>query len=93
MRTALPTSPPWRNESAIVNLDDASGPGTHWVCYKKRDNRVFYFDGYGNLRPPLELMQYFTPTADVSYNYERRQPVNTVVCGHLCLDFLTDTVQ
>ena len=56
MRDALPSTSPWENESAIVNLDDASGPGTHWVCYKKRGDRVMYFDGFGNLRPPIELI-------------------------------------
>ncbi|XP_034944924.1 uncharacterized protein [Chelonus insularis] len=33
----LPKSSPWKNESAIINLDDKTGPGTHWVAYKKRD--------------------------------------------------------
>ena len=91
MRNALPKRP-WKHENAIVNLDDDSGPGTHWVCYKKRGDRVFYFDGYGNLRPPIELMRYFT-TADVRYNYERKQAVNTVICGHLCLEFLSSSDQ
>jgi len=59
MRDALPISGAHRNESGIVNLDDAMGPGTHWVAYAKRNNRVMYFDGFGNLRPPKELMQYF----------------------------------
>ena len=93
MRNALPDTAPWKNESVIVNLDDESGPGTHCVCYKKRGNRVHYFDGFGNLRPPLELMQYFGDTADVRYNYERKQPPNTVICGHLCLDFLSSSDQ
>ncbi|KYN40000.1 hypothetical protein ALC56_05608 [Trachymyrmex septentrionalis] len=54
MRNALPTSGAHRNESGIVNLD-ATGPGTHWVAYAKRNNRVVYFDSFGNLRPPKEL--------------------------------------
>jgi hypothetical protein len=88
MRDALPRHP-WKNESAIVNLDNTSGPGTHWVCYKKRSNKVQYFDGYGNLRPPVELAQYFGPSVDIRYNYTREQPSNTVICGHLCLNFLS----
>jgi hypothetical protein len=24
-----------KNESMIINLDNSSGPGTHWVCSKK----------------------------------------------------------
>jgi len=54
MRTdnALPISDARRNESGIVNLDDARSTGTHWVAYAKRDNHVIYFDSFGNLRPP-----------------------------------------
>jgi len=57
MRDALPISGARRNESGIVNLDDAVG--THWVAYAKRNNRVIYFDSFGNLRPPKELVRYF----------------------------------
>ena len=93
MRDSLPRSP-WENESAIVNLDDATGPGTHWVCYKKRGDGVTYFDGFGNLRPPVELIRYFgSYVNDVRYNYARKQPPDTVICGHLCLDFLTSNDQ
>lgn len=24
----------------------------HWVCYKKVDDTVYYFDSFGHLRPP-----------------------------------------
>lgn len=92
MRNALPTTPPWKNESVIVNLHNESGTGKQWVCYKKRDNLVQYFDGYF-CSPPLEVMQYFGGTADDRYNYERKQPANTVICGHLCLEFLSSSDQ
>jgi len=42
MRNTLLTSGAHRNESGIVNLDNATRPGTHWVAYTKRNNRVVY---------------------------------------------------
>ncbi|KAG5332831.1 SETMR methyltransferase, partial [Acromyrmex charruanus] len=54
MRDTLPMNGAHRNESGIVNLDDATGPGIHWVAYAKRNN-----DSFGNLRPPKELLRYF----------------------------------
>jgi len=57
MRTTLPKGVR-RNESGIVNLDNAEGPGTHWVAYAKRGNRAIYFNSFGNLRPPKELVRY-----------------------------------
>ena len=91
MRDKLPKSPK-KNETAIVNLDTSYGPGTHWTAYKKIGNRIWYFDSFGNLRPPPELVKYFGPRADIKYNYEREQSFNSVVCGHLCLQFLSDNV-
>lgn len=89
MRDALPTRAR-RNESGIVNLDEAAGPGTHWVAYAKRGNNVNYFDSFGNLRPPKELELYFGDGANVFYNHRSYQTFDQSVCGQLCLRFLRD---
>lgn len=91
MKDSLPKKP-LLNESAIVNLDNSIGEGTHWVCYKKIGNNVYYFDSFGNLRPPSELIRYFGSNINLNYNYERQQQFDTVICGHLCLRFLKDHV-
>jgi hypothetical protein len=78
-----------KNESSIINLDDTAGPGTHWVCFKKFGDRVVYFDSYGNLRPPPELVKYWG-RVEINYNrvrYQRR----TFDCGHRCIEFLVGT--
>lgn len=87
MRDTLPASGPLKQESAIVNLDENVGPGTHWVAYKKTGGKVIYFDSFGNLPPPLELLNYFN-VGSVKYNYKKYQDYDTIVCGHLCLKFL-----
>lgn len=87
MRNALPKKPKV-NESAIVNLDNKENPGTHWVAYIKRKNQVIYFDSFGDLGPPKELIKYFGKNVNIKYNYERFQNFNTYTCGHLCLEFL-----
>lgn len=86
MRNALP-SRPLVNESAIINLDDKEGPGTHWVCYRKRGSNVYYYDSFGDLQPPLELKRYLRG-CKIYYNYNQQQDYNTNICGHLCLKFL-----
>lgn len=82
----------WKNETGIVNLDKTSGPGTHWVCYKKLKNIVYYYDSFGNLQPPLELLFYFRKVKKILYNVIRHQNWNTDICGHLCLNFLASSV-
>lgn len=74
-------------ESGIVNLDSMKGPGTHWVCYKKVGKSVQYFDGFGNLRPPLELTNYWGDVK-VTYNRNRFQTYDKENCGQLCIKFL-----
>lgn len=90
MRDELPKRV-WKNESGIVNLDSKRGSGTHWVCYRKNKNIVKYYDSYGNLRPPPELVSYWNSNNSVGnvtihYNYKRQQ--NVYNCGHLCLKFI-----
>lgn len=84
MRDRLPKTP-LSVECGVINLDSHENPGTHWVAYIKNNNYVEYFDSYGNLRPPLEFIEYIN--CRINYNYDRFQfkPYN---CGHLCLKFL-----
>ena len=89
MRNALPTSGARQNENGIVNLDDVEGPGTHWVAYAKRRNRVAYFDSFGNLRPPRELARYFGDgVTKIEYNRTSCQTYDQKNCAQLCLQFL-----
>jgi hypothetical protein len=90
MRNALPVRP-WRNECAILNLDDKDGAGTHWVSYIKKGKRALYFDSFGDLSPPMELRKYLRG-CNIQYNYDQYQQPNSVVCGHLCLEFLHQNV-
>ena len=68
MRNALP-SQVHQNECAIVNLDNNDGPGTHWVAYRKQGPHIKYFDSFGNLQPPKELIDYFGRGSRITYNY------------------------
>jgi hypothetical protein len=91
MRDALP-SKPHRNESGIINLDISRGSGTHWVAYQKQDSNVVYFDSYGNLQPPEEVINYFSGNK-IFYNHDNYQGSNPYNCGHLALKFLYDKLK
>lgn len=86
MRDTLPKNP-WNNECGVVNLDENIGPGTHWVAYRKAGDKVVYFDSFGNLPPPKELVDYFR-NCEVYFNYSTFQTYNTSYCGQLCIQFL-----
>ena len=80
-----------KQECGIINLDDMSGPGTHWVCYRNLSSVVEYFDPFG-LIMPNEAKKYFN-TASPSgkrtvYSIDEIQNRNTVLCGCWCLYYL-----
>lgn len=85
MRDNLPKIPR-RNECAIVNLQTTKENGSHWVTYIKHGSNIIYFDSFGDLQPPKELIAYLG--SNIKYNYDSFQNYNTIICGHLCLLFL-----
>lgn len=85
MRDTLPKRPR-KKECGVINLDSSQNSGTHWVAYAKFNDYIEYFDSYGNLKPPLELIRYASD--NVNYNYENIQKDHPYNCGHLCLNFL-----
>lgn len=88
MRDSLPNRKPKKNECMILNHDSIKNAGTHWTCFVKTDKNVYYFDSFGKLAPPLELINYLGSDCKIYFNSKRYQKFNTIVCGHLCLRFL-----
>lgn len=86
MRDNLPKSSK-STECGVVNLDDTKNNGTHWVAYVKDKHYCEYFDSFGDLKPPLELIKYLN-NKNILYNYKKYQNFDTVNCGHLCIKFL-----
>lgn len=90
-RDEIPAEDPQRlRECAVVNLSSLEQPGTHWVAYYKfqQEQRVYYYDSFGNLSPPNELFFAFCNTYNIFYNRGRNQNFDSVICGQLCLRFL-----
>ena len=81
LRDTLPKRPK-KKECGILNLDDTTGSGTHWVAWYKNGAEKKYFDSYG-IQPPKELVDYLH--SPILYNTERVQPYDQVFCGHVCL--------
>ena len=88
MRDALPDTPR-KHESGIVNLNTSEEAGSHWVCYYKIDRDRTYFDSYGQVILS-EVLNYLKTNEEKNQAVIRRntdivQPINTNICGHLCL--------
>ena len=81
MRDNLPVFP-HENERGIVNFNKTNENGSHWVCYHKIGNCKIYFDSYGQV-VLQEVREYLK--SPIYRNTDIVQPLNTFICGHLCL--------
>lgn len=72
--------------SAIINLDDSTLPGTHWVAvYFNSNEEKEYMDSFGLPPPPV-----FRSILSTSYSYNKvilQNPLSTL-CGGYCLYYL-----
>lgn len=73
----------------VVNTDDSTLPGTHWVAiYVSKNGKTYqYFDSYG-LPPLIENHFDFLKDRNIKFNQKRLQSDTTKVCGQYCLAFL-----
>lgn len=74
----------------IVNLDDFSNGGTHWVAVSTIKNNVAYYDSYGSL-PPNSIDRYIkSVTGKKKYliNNVQIQSLDSTYCGWFAVFFL-----
>ena len=88
MKDTLPKSPR-KIECGIVNLNTSKEKGSHWVCYYKKGLNRIYFDSFGQITP-IEIQNYLKKRREsgigvIQRNTDIVQPLNTNICGHLCL--------
>lgn len=88
--TLLKKGKPTTKECWILNHGSSKTDGTHWTALAKNYNTVYYFDSFGKLAPPLEVLDYLDADVKLYYNSKRYQNYGTTICGHLCLRFLYD---
>ena len=80
------------NQSSIVNLADSNKTGTHWVCYRKIDNKIFYFDSYAvSFIPDIIKNQY--PKHKFICNIYLIQSIDSNQCGRYCILFIKANIQ
>lgn len=90
MRDKLLRKKKRNRECWILNHGSSSTDGTHWTALAKINNTAFYFDSFGKLPPPFEVIEYLGSDIHLFYNSKKYQKYGTVICGHLCLRFLHD---
>ena len=71
----------------IINLDEYSDIGTHWIALYVNNKTVPYFDSSGIEHIPKEIKN-FTNNKNIIANIYRVQNYDSVMCGNFCLGFI-----
>ena len=71
----------------VVNLDEYSNIGTHWVALYANNKTVTYFDNFGIEHIPKEIKN-FINNKNLITNIFRIQAYDSVMCGYFCIGFI-----
>ena len=71
----------------VINTDQSSGPGTHWVAMRFTENECEYFDSFG--LPPLHSeMVSAAQKRKLIWNGRCLQHPSSRTCGEFCVSFV-----
>ena len=70
----------------IINLDEYSDIGTHWVALHVNNN-VTYFDSFRVKHIPKEIKT-FINNKNIKTKIFRIQGYDSVMCGYFCIGFI-----
>ena len=69
-----------RNEAYVINIDEYSDIGTHWIAMYVQNNEVPYFDSFGVEHIPEEIKT-FISHKNIKINIFRIQAYDSIMCG------------
>ena len=78
--------PKTKDGAYLINLEEYSDIGTHWVVLYVHDN-VTYFDSFG-VEHSLKEIKIFINNKNIKTNIFRIQAYNSVMCGYFCIGFI-----
>ena len=79
-----------KNEAYVINLDEYSDIGTHWIALYVNNKSVTYFDSFGIEHIPKEVKKLRGNRSIIS-NIYRIQNYDSIMCGYFCIGFIDYT--
>ena len=74
-----------KDEAHVINLDEYSDVGTHWVVLYLRNT---YFDSFGVEHIPKEVKAFIDRSLSITTSIFRIQVYNSIICGYFCITFI-----
>ena len=76
-----------KDRAYVINLDEYSHIGTHWITLSVKNNEITYFDSFGVEHIPKEIKA-FIKNKNVKRNIFRIQAYDSIMCGYFCIGFI-----
>ena len=76
-----------KDAAYIINLDEYSDVGAHWVALNIQNNDVTYFDSFRVEHIPKKIKT-FVGNKNMKTNIFRIQAYDSIMCGYFCIGFI-----
>ena len=80
--------PKIKDGAYVINLDEYSDIGTHWVALYVHNNDVTYFDSFSVEHIPKEVKAFIDRSLSITTNIFRIQAYNLMMCRYSCIGFI-----
>jgi len=78
----------------VLNFDPYAQTGSHWIGIYIENGCGEYFDSYGMYPPITHFVNFLNRNCTSwSFNTEELQAIDSEVCGHYCIWFLSERVR
>ena len=80
-----------KDEAYIINLDEYTNVGTHWIALFCKKNEIGYFDSFGVEHIPNKIKEFikeFPGYKNIKTNIFRVQEDNSMMCAYFCIGFI-----
>ena len=78
--------PKIKDVTYVINLDEYSDIGTHWIALYILNNDGTYFDSFG-VEHVLKDIKTFIGNKNIKTNIFRIQAYDLIMCGYFCIAF------
>ena len=76
----------------VINFDEYTDIGTHWIALFVKPKYVVYFDSFGIEHIPKEI-EHAIDNKEIKTNIFRLQAYDSIMCGYYCIEFINYMLQ
>ena len=81
-----------KNSAIIINTHSKNLPGEHWIAVYRKGQYYYIFDPLG-FYYPSKIISHFYERGNVNCNKIPFQPLNSKICGELCIYWIVNQMR